>query len=135
MDLYLYLFIYLFFCILFTVLLVSVFVFLLFVVYGSISFISFIFSAIHGSPSWNIFPSIWHLLFFSSFPNSIPDYSELVEVLLGFFYYIKYTIKLCLCLYYVFALSISVEYSVSYIYHAMYAYFDRDNVALRGLAK
>lgn len=29
----------------------------------------------------------------------------------------------------------SVEYTVSYVYHAMYAYFDRDNVALRGLAK
>eukprot|EP00958_Prasinococcus_capsulatus_P030137 scaffold7946_cov403-Prasinococcus_capsulatus_cf.AAC.9 len=29
----------------------------------------------------------------------------------------------------------SVEYNVSYIYHAMYAYFDRDNVALPGLAK
>ncbi|KAK3009243.1 hypothetical protein RJ639_015115 [Escallonia herrerae] len=28
-----------------------------------------------------------------------------------------------------------VEYNVSYIYHAMYAYFDRDNVALKGLAK
>ncbi|XP_072983621.1 ferritin-2, chloroplastic-like [Typha latifolia] len=30
---------------------------------------------------------------------------------------------------------INVEYNVSYIYHAMAAYFDRDNVALRGLAK
>lgn len=30
---------------------------------------------------------------------------------------------------------ISVEYSVSYAYHSMYAYFDRDNVALKGLAK
>ncbi|KAJ4725514.1 Ferritin [Melia azedarach] len=30
---------------------------------------------------------------------------------------------------------INVEYNVSYIYHAMYAYFDRDNVALKGLAK
>ncbi|KAG5111354.1 hypothetical protein JHK82_040577 [Glycine max] len=30
---------------------------------------------------------------------------------------------------------INVEYSVSYVYHAMYAYFDRDNVALKGLAK
>ncbi|KAK3019344.1 hypothetical protein RJ639_003875 [Escallonia herrerae] len=29
----------------------------------------------------------------------------------------------------------NVEYNVSYIYHAMYAYFDRDNVALKGLAK
>ncbi|TKY56902.1 Ferritin-4 [Spatholobus suberectus] len=29
----------------------------------------------------------------------------------------------------------SVEYNVSYVYHAMFAYFDRDNVALRGLAK
>lgn len=29
---------------------------------------------------------------------------------------------------------INVEYNISYIYHAMYAYFDRDNVALRGLA-
>lgn len=29
----------------------------------------------------------------------------------------------------------SVEYNVSYAYHAMYAYFDRDNVALKGLAK
>jgi len=27
------------------------------------------------------------------------------------------------------------EYNVSYIYHAMFAYFDRDNVALPGLAK
>lgn len=31
--------------------------------------------------------------------------------------------------------NISVEYNVSYVYHAMYAYFDRDNVALKGLAK
>ncbi|MED6198591.1 Ferritin-3, chloroplastic [Stylosanthes scabra] len=30
---------------------------------------------------------------------------------------------------------INVEYNVSYVYHAMFAYFDRDNVALRGLAK
>ncbi|KAJ4840495.1 Enoyl-CoA isomerase/hydratase fer4 [Turnera subulata] len=30
---------------------------------------------------------------------------------------------------------INVEYSVSYVYHAMYAYFDRDNVALKGIAK
>lgn len=29
----------------------------------------------------------------------------------------------------------SVEYNVSYIYHALYAYFDRDNVALPGLAE
>ncbi|KAL5720931.1 bacterial non-heme ferritin [Ranunculus cassubicifolius] len=29
---------------------------------------------------------------------------------------------------------INVEYNVSYVYHAMYAYFDRDNVALKGLA-
>ncbi|KAF8394868.1 hypothetical protein HHK36_018805 [Tetracentron sinense] len=30
---------------------------------------------------------------------------------------------------------INVEYNISYVYHAMYAYFDRDNVALKGLAK
>ncbi|KAK7276044.1 hypothetical protein RIF29_17175 [Crotalaria pallida] len=30
---------------------------------------------------------------------------------------------------------INVEYSVSYVYHAVYAYFDRDNVALKGFAK
>lgn len=30
---------------------------------------------------------------------------------------------------------INVEYNVSYVYHAMYAYFDRDNIALQGLAK
>ncbi|KAI3771146.1 hypothetical protein L6452_02304 [Arctium lappa] len=30
---------------------------------------------------------------------------------------------------------INVEYNVSYAYHSMYAYFDRDNVALKGLAK
>ncbi|CAN0909808.1 Ferritin-3, chloroplastic [Linum grandiflorum] len=30
---------------------------------------------------------------------------------------------------------INVEYNVSYVYHAMHAYFDRDNVALKGLAK
>ncbi|KAM7276269.1 hypothetical protein ACFE04_018135 [Oxalis oulophora] len=30
---------------------------------------------------------------------------------------------------------INVEYNVSYVYHALYAYFDRDNVALKGLAK
>ncbi|KAE8661676.1 Ferritin-2 [Hibiscus syriacus] len=29
----------------------------------------------------------------------------------------------------------SVEYNVSYVYHAMFAYFDKDNVALKGLAK
>ncbi|CAI9779200.1 unnamed protein product [Fraxinus pennsylvanica] len=29
---------------------------------------------------------------------------------------------------------INVEYNVSYAYHSMYAYFDRDNVALKGLA-
>lgn len=29
----------------------------------------------------------------------------------------------------------SVEYNVSYVYHAIYAYFDRDNVALKGFAK
>lgn len=30
---------------------------------------------------------------------------------------------------------INVEYSVSYIYHALYSYFDRDNIALPGFAK
>ncbi|KAL8517197.1 hypothetical protein ACS0TY_015428 [Phlomoides rotata] len=30
---------------------------------------------------------------------------------------------------------INVEYCVSYVYHALYAYFDRDNVGLKGLAK
>ncbi|KAJ7950035.1 Ferritin [Quillaja saponaria] len=30
---------------------------------------------------------------------------------------------------------INVEYNVSYAYHALYAYFDRDNVALKGIAK
>ncbi|KAF3331804.1 ferritin-2 [Carex littledalei] len=30
---------------------------------------------------------------------------------------------------------INVEYNISYIYQAMYAYFDRDNVALKGFAK
>ncbi|KAK6118253.1 hypothetical protein DH2020_048039 [Rehmannia glutinosa] len=30
---------------------------------------------------------------------------------------------------------INVEYCVSYVYHALFAYFDRDNVALKGLAK
>nr|KJB76236.1 hypothetical protein B456_012G079300 [Gossypium raimondii] len=30
---------------------------------------------------------------------------------------------------------INVEYSISYGYHAMFAYFDRDNVALEGFAK
>lgn len=30
---------------------------------------------------------------------------------------------------------INVEYNVSYVYHSMFAYFDRDNVALRGFAK
>ncbi|KAK8671955.1 hypothetical protein V6N13_038536 [Hibiscus sabdariffa] len=29
----------------------------------------------------------------------------------------------------------NVEYNVSYVYHAMFAYFDRDNVALKSLAK
>ncbi|TXG68612.1 hypothetical protein EZV62_003547 [Acer yangbiense] len=28
-----------------------------------------------------------------------------------------------------------VEYNASYLYHALFAYFDRDNVALKGLAK
>lgn len=30
---------------------------------------------------------------------------------------------------------INVEYNVSYVYHALYAYFDRDNIALKGFAK
>ncbi|THU68044.1 hypothetical protein C4D60_Mb05t31090 [Musa balbisiana] len=30
---------------------------------------------------------------------------------------------------------INVEYNNSYIYHALFAYFDRDNVALKGVAK
>lgn len=37
--------------------------------------------------------------------------------------------------YYYYYFLCSVEYNVSYVYHAMFAYFDRDNVALRGLAK
>ncbi|OMO54925.1 Ferritin [Corchorus olitorius] len=28
-----------------------------------------------------------------------------------------------------------VEYNVSYVYHSLCAYFDRDNVALKSLAK
>ena len=35
----------------------------------------------------------------------------------------------------IFGFLCSVEYTVSYVYHAMFAYFDRDNVALKGLAK
>ncbi|XP_042433055.1 ferritin-3, chloroplastic-like [Zingiber officinale] len=30
---------------------------------------------------------------------------------------------------------INVEYNVSYVYHSLFAYFDRDNVALKGIAK
>jgi len=30
---------------------------------------------------------------------------------------------------------INIEYNVSYVYHALFAYFDRDNVALPGLAE
>ncbi|KAI3879722.1 hypothetical protein MKX03_028420 [Papaver bracteatum] len=30
---------------------------------------------------------------------------------------------------------INVEYNVSYVYHALYVYFDQDNVSLRGFAK
>ncbi|XP_074578085.1 ferritin-4, chloroplastic-like [Curcuma longa] len=30
---------------------------------------------------------------------------------------------------------INVGYNVSYVYHAMFAYFDRDNIALKGFAK
>ncbi|KXZ53533.1 hypothetical protein GPECTOR_7g983 [Gonium pectorale] len=30
---------------------------------------------------------------------------------------------------------INIEYTVSYVYHALWAYFDRDNVALKGLAE
>ncbi|KAI3832101.1 hypothetical protein MKX03_003456 [Papaver bracteatum] len=30
---------------------------------------------------------------------------------------------------------INVEYNVSYVYHALYVYFDKDNVSLRGFAK
>lgn len=30
---------------------------------------------------------------------------------------------------------INIEYNVSYVYHSLYAYFDRDNVGLPGLAK
>ncbi|XP_022745041.1 ferritin-3, chloroplastic-like isoform X2 [Durio zibethinus] len=30
---------------------------------------------------------------------------------------------------------INVEYNVSYVFHSLYAYFDRDNIALKGLAK
>lgn len=29
----------------------------------------------------------------------------------------------------------SVEYNVSYVYHSLFAYFDRDNIALKGFAK
>ncbi|KAG5533552.1 hypothetical protein RHGRI_027664 [Rhododendron griersonianum] len=32
-------------------------------------------------------------------------------------------------------ITLLVEYNVSYVYHAMFAYFDRDNVALKGLAR
>ncbi|TKY47576.1 Ferritin-3 [Spatholobus suberectus] len=32
-------------------------------------------------------------------------------------------------------ITLLVEYNVSYVYHAMFAYFDRDNVALKGLAE
>ncbi len=30
---------------------------------------------------------------------------------------------------------INIEYQVSYVYHALYAFFDRDNVGLPGFAK
>ncbi|MBA0872118.1 hypothetical protein Goshw_007291, partial [Gossypium schwendimanii] len=28
-----------------------------------------------------------------------------------------------------------VEYSMSYVYHSLYSFFDRDNIALKGLTK
>eukprot|EP00951_Prasinocladus_malaysianus_P002312 scaffold16381_cov22-Prasinocladus_malaysianus.AAC.1 len=31
--------------------------------------------------------------------------------------------------------TMSIEYNASYIYHAMYTFFNRDNVALPGMAK
>lgn len=37
--------------------------------------------------------------------------------------------------YYLFVIYIhSVEYNISYVYHSIFSYFDRDNVALPGLA-
>jgi len=44
-------------------------------------------------------------------------------------------ISLCYCIVLIVVFGCSVEYNVSYVYHALFAYFDRDNVALRGLAK
>lgn len=32
-------------------------------------------------------------------------------------------------------IQINIEYNVSYVYHAMYSYFARDNVALPGIAE
>lgn len=51
------------------------------------------------------------------------------------FYLLASVLKFWPIWYLTFIFWISVEYNVSYVYHAMYAYFDRDNVALKGLAK
>lgn len=59
----------------------------------------------------------------------------------GFILLIQWIIYYCLTVHLIFNLLwmwvcvYSVEYNVSYVYHALYAYFDRDNIALRGLAK
>lgn len=43
----------------------------------------------------------------------------------------KTDLWVCLCV----CVGRSIEYNISYVYHALYAYFDRDNVALPGLAR
>ena len=50
-------------------------------------------------------------------------------------YTILYLYMLYVLMFCAFLLDDSVEYNVSYVYHAMFAYFDRDNVALKGLAE
>ena len=50
-------------------------------------------------------------------------------------YTILYLYMLYVLMFCAFLLDDSVEYNVSYVYHAMFAYFDRDNIALKGLAK
>lgn len=64
-------------------------------------------------PNFVIISSFFSSLFFSGFHFSNDSFSHIVCV----------------------PLSCSVEYNVSYVYHAMFAYFDRDNIALKGLAK
>jgi len=80
---------------------------------------------------WYLIVRIPYEFVISVFPNFVIISSFFSFLFFNEIHFSNYSFSHIVCV----PLSCSVEYNVSYVYHAMFAYFDRDNIALKGLAK